>query len=240
MKYSRVAGWGAVATTSLGLLLSFASSAAAQPAPAASPAPTPKEPPTHPAADESLPPASPADAETPPATTEFAPAEKPAPLTLGEPAEQTEPPAPRGPFSQGSVRLTLLLGTGYSRDDTYFIIGGGLGYYLVNGLEVGLDYEAWLFASPVMHRLSPEARYVFHMVPLIKPYAGVFYRRTFVMEDNPDYNQVGARLGAYYVPRSGRMYIGGGAVYEKTLDCTDSKYLDCDSWYPEISVGISL
>ncbi len=138
------------------------------------------------------------------------------------------------------MRLTLLVGTGSTGNDNYFIIGGGLGYFLVDGLEVGLDYEAWLFASPVLQRLSPETRYVFHMVPVIKPYAGVFYRRTFVADDYDDYNQLGGRLGAYYVPRSGRMYIGGGAVYEKTLDCTSSALHDCDSWYPEISFGISL
>ena len=137
------------------------------------------------------------------------------------------------------MRLTLLLGTGSTRTDNYFIIGGGLGYFLANGLEVGLDYEAWLFAEPVLQRLSPETRYVFHMVPVIKPYAGIFYRRTFVA-DHDDYNQLGGRLGAYYVPRSGRMYIGGGAVYERTLDCTSSDFVDCDSWYPEISFGISL
>jgi hypothetical protein len=186
--------------------------------------------------------AAPEPQTPPPTTTEYAPAEKPAPVVLGEeqPTEQPEYPAPRGPFSRGSVRLTLLLGTGTTRTDNYFIIGGGLGYFLLDGLEVGLDYEAWLFAEPVLHRLSPETRYVFHMIPVIKPYAGVFYRRTFVMQDGDDYNQLGGRLGAYYVPRSGRMYIGGGAVYEKTLDCTSSAYVDCDSWYPEVSFGISL
>ena len=150
-----------------------------------------------------------------------------------------DPPPPRGPFSQGSVRLTLILGTGSTRTDNYFIIGGGLGYFLLDGLAVGLDYEAWLFAEPVLQRLSPEARYVFHMVPVIKPYVGTFYRRTFVT-DQDDYNQVGGRVGAYYLPKAGRMFVGGGAVYERTLDCTSSTYVDCDSWYPEISIGVSL
>lgn len=137
------------------------------------------------------------------------------------------------------MRLTLLVGTGSTRTDNYFIIGGGLGYYLVNGLEVGFDYEAWLFAKPVLQRLSPEARYVFHMVPVIKPYVGTFYRHTFV-SDYDDYDSVGGRVGAYYIPKSGRVYIGGGAVYERTLDCTSSSFVDCDAWYPEISIGVSL
>ncbi len=102
------------------------------------------------------------------------------------------------PVFKGSVRLTLVLGTASTTNDNYFIIGGGVGYYILNGLEVGLDYEAWLFAKPVMQRLSPEARYVFHMVPVVKPFAGVFYRRNFIT-DYDDYNQIGARLGAYFI-----------------------------------------
>ena len=176
----------------------------------------------------------------PPATTEFTATQPAEPVAPPPQIDEPEPAPPRGPFSRGAVRLTLLLGTASTINDNYLILGAGLGYFIVNGLEVGLDYEAWLFAEPVLHRLSPEARYVFHMVPVIKPYAGVFYRRTFVTDGGDDYNQMGGRLGAYYVPKSGRMYIGGGAVYERQLDCTSNEFVDCDSWYPEISFGISL
>ncbi len=41
------------------------------------------------------------------------------------------------------------------------MLGVGVGYFFVNGLEVGLDYEAWVAATPSLQRLSPEARYVF-------------------------------------------------------------------------------
>ncbi|MEI9935749.1 MAG: hypothetical protein WDO69_00860 [Pseudomonadota bacterium] len=227
--YSKLARRRVVAITWFGALLSFGSNALCQPAPT-TPAPGP----------EST--ASP-DPETPPppADTEFAPTAPSEPGEVAPPpqTDQPEPPAPRGPFSAHSVRLTLLLGTGSTRTDTYFIIGGGVGYFLVDGLEVGADYEAWLFAKPVLQRLSPEARYVFHMVPVIKPYIGAFYRHTFV-SDYDDLNSVGGRAGIYYVPRSGRIWIGGGAVYERTLDCTSSEFVDCDSVYPEISIGVSL
>ena len=171
----------------------------------------------------------------PPAETEYAPTVAPPP----PPPDEPEPKAPRGPFSRGSIRLTLLLGTAATHNDNYFIIGAGLGYYLLDGLEVGLDYEAWLFAKPVIQRLSPEIRYVAHMVPVIKPYVGTFYRRNFVT-DYDDYNQLGVRFGAFYIPKSGRLFIGGGAVYDRVLNCDSSEWLDCDEWYPEISVGVSL
>jgi len=232
---------GVLALASFGCWTSFGSIATAQsttptlqttpgPAPSAPPAPADAAPPAEPQYP------GPAESEGPaPSNTEYNSTEPAAPL----PQDAPEAPAPRGPFSKGSVRLTLLLGTASTTNDNYFIIGGGVGYYLLDGLEVGLDYEAWLFAEPVMHRLSPEARYVLHMVPVVKPFAGVFYRRNFV-NDYDDFNQIGTRLGAYFIPKSNRMFIGAAAVYTKTLDCTANAIFDCDEWYPEISVGVSL
>jgi len=158
-----------------------------------------------------------------------------------EPDQQPEEPRGRsaGPFSRGSIRISLLIGTGYTPTDDYLILGGGVGYYLVDGLELGLDYEAWILATPVMHRLSPGLRYVFHMIPVIKPYVGGFYRHTFVGNNIDDLNYVGGRVGIYYAPPKGGVYVGGGAVYEHLLNCTNSAFVDCDSVYPEIFVGVS-
>lgn len=140
-------------------------------------------------------------------------------------------------FGRGSVRLTLLFGTGSTVTDTYFILGGGLGYFVLDGLEVGLDYEAWLFGTPVMQRLSPEIRYVFHMVPVVKPYIGFFYRHTFIKKYD-DFDYLGGRVGVYVAPEQSRVYFGGGAVYEHMLSCTSDAFIDCDQWYPEVTIGV--
>jgi hypothetical protein len=195
---------------------------------------------------------APPPADTPPPALAESPLtqennEPPPPTYAAEPPPP-EPPPPEpeaepddsdaGPFSRGSVRLSVLIGTGSSVSDTYLILGAGLGYFLVDGLEVGLDYDIWFLADPVLNRLSPETRYVFHMIPVIKPYVGAFYRHTFVA-DYDDFDYVGARAGAYIIPSRSRSYIGAGAVYEHMLDCEDSAFLDCDSVYPEITFGIS-
>ena len=142
------------------------------------------------------------------------------------------------PFGQGGVRMTLLLGTATTTTDTYFILGGGLGYFVLDGLELGLDYDAWLFGSPFMQRLSPEIRYVFFQVPTVKPYVGFFYRHTFVKK-NDDFDYLGGRLGVLVAPQRSRVYFGGGAVYEHMLSCKSDGFIDCDQWYPEVTIGVT-
>jgi hypothetical protein len=161
-------------------------------------------------------------------------------------AEEADSPTPvapiptAGPFAAGRTRVAIMVGGGSSAFDDYLILGAGVGYFIVDGLEIGLDYEAWIAGDPVMNRLSPETRYVFHMVPAIKPYVGAFYRHTFVTDDIEDFDQLGGRVGAYLVPRGGRLYAGGGAVYERLLDCSSGALVDCDTVYPEIFIGFSL
>lgn len=247
-----------VGVTLLSLSLSFTAAAQKQatPPPAgASPTTAPSAPPPSastpaPTTDSPTPPpgGEPAPLAASPLLNDQPPAEPPPPVTYDEPPPPP-PPEPEqaddgggrrsaGPFARGSVRLSILLGTGYTPTENYLILGGGVGYYLLDGLELGVDYEAWILAEPVMHRLSPGLKYVFHMVPVIKPYIGGFYRHTFV-NDRDDYDYLGGRLGIYYVPKGGGVYVGGGAVYEHLLDCTDNAFVDCDSVYPEIFVGVS-
>jgi hypothetical protein len=183
--------------------------------------------------DQSPPPT----AEPPPPAPAY-PNEPPPPLPEEAPPREPEERPSAGPFSKGSIRLTALIGTGSSVTDTYLILGAGVGYFLIDGLEVGLDYEAWILAEPVLNRLSPETRYVLHFVPTIKPYVGIFYRHTFVA-DYDDYDQVGGRLGVYIIPSRSRMFVGVGAVYERLLGCDDDDFLDCDEVYPELSFGVS-
>jgi len=150
---------------------------------------------------------------------------------------QEEAPAQsRGPFSRGSTRLSVLVGSGFAANDNYLILGIGGGYYFLDHVELGLDYEVWLFGDPTLQRLSPGLRYVLELGPL-KPYIGAFYRHTFVSDFN-DFDQVGARVGAYLIPRRG-VFAGLGAVYEHLLDCDEDGVVDCNQFYPELTVGFA-
>jgi hypothetical protein len=187
-----------------------------------------------------------ADASPPPpgmsaeASVSAAPAAAPAASAApsSPPDEPSDGPSAGGggPFAAGRSRLTLLVGSGSTGEDTYLILGAGIGHYIAKGLEVGIDYEAWLFGSPVLQRVSPEARYILAFVPKVQPYVGIFYRHTFV-SDFADMDSVGARGGLYFAPK-GPLSIGAGAVYERQLNC-DESILNCDSVYPELTLAFS-
>jgi hypothetical protein len=157
---------------------------------------------------------------------------------------QTPPPPPPppskpkpdpGPFKKGKVRVGFYGGAGNTYNQTYFILGGGLGYYLANGLEVGADVEGWLFKDPNIWKLTPQIRYVVWQMNPIRPYVGAFWRQTYVADPFEDYDSFGARGGVAY--RSGGNYLAVGVVYEKFNDYTGIG--DDYVIYPEIAFWMS-
>ncbi len=148
-----------------------------------------------------------------------------------------------GIFAQGRVRGSIFGGagsvSGVHDSRTYLILGVGAGYYLIDGLEVGADLEGWLLESPQYYKVTPQVRYIFWQVPRLKPYAGVFWRRTFVTDSLPDYSSWGGRLGVAFQSKNGRSYIAVGAVYERFLDNDDVIFYENDNWYPEVAFWIS-
>jgi hypothetical protein len=161
--------------------------------------------------------------------------------TVGTSVEQARAPSqaparraasPAGSFARGHKRVSVYGGAGSTLGQTYALIGGGVGYFLANGLEAGVSFEGWILNSPTIWKLTPQLNYIVWQSPRFKPYAGAFWRRTYIGGDFPDYDSWGGRGGVYY--SSGRGYAGIGVVYEKFLDCDDA-YDDCDTTYPEVS-----
>ncbi len=137
---------------------------------------------------------------------------------------------PPTPFDQGRLRLGIGLGwTSTSRTD-WLILGAGLGFYVIDGLEVALDSTFWVVGDPFVATLTPGLRYVFIQLPSVKPYIGAFYRHYFVGDGYDDTDSLGGRLGVYFM-LSKNAYIGGGIVYEHFLD--DDLFASRDQFYPE-------
>ena len=138
-------------------------------------------------------------------------------------------------FSQDSVSLGVVVGSGSAFDDDYIILGVGVGYYITEGLELGLNLERWFSGEPTISKVSPQIRYVFTQPKTIKPYVGAFYRRTYYDDldgrDIDDQDSFGYRAGAYF-SSDNRIYIGAGIVYEEFKDC--SRLTDCSTTSPEL------
>ena len=142
-----------------------------------------------------------------------------------------------GVFGKGRTHVVAAAGSGHAFGENYLVLGLGVSYYLIDGLNVGLGLESWTGADPGMRKLTTSAQYVFYQVPRVKPYVGAFYRRTY-LDNLPDLDSAGGRAGAYL--QAGRnAYLGAGVVYEKYVDCKDSVYRSCSSTYPEVTFTLA-
>lgn len=142
-----------------------------------------------------------------------------------------------GVFGQGRTHFAVIGGSGYAFDESYFVLGVGVSYYVLDGLNVGLYGESWSGGDPGISKLTPSVQYVFYQIPRVSPYIGAYYRRTYI-EDLPDLDSAGGRAGVY-VAAGGNAYIGAGAVYESYIDCDKTLYTDCSDTYPEISFTVA-
>ena len=142
-----------------------------------------------------------------------------------------------GAFSKGRTHFVVTAGSGYAFDESYLVLGVGVSYYLIDGLNVGLSLESWSGADPGMYKVTPSVQYVFHQISQLNPYVGGFYRRAYI-DGLPDINSMGARAGVFL--NAGRnAYIGIGAVYESYIDCNSTVYRSCNDTYPEVSFTIA-
>jgi len=140
-------------------------------------------------------------------------------------------------FGQGHTRLSLGAGYGSFRDNDYFILGLGAGYYVMDGLEAGLAGEAWMGSKPHIYTVSPQLTYIFFQGEQWKPYIGGFYKRTFY-DTLDNLNSGGGRAGIV-TPMGQHTYLSAGVVYEKYFNCDKAIYSDCSLVYPELGISFS-
>lgn len=164
--------------------------------------------------------------------------------TAGASAQRVEPPAPApapvvarppSPFDRGRVRLSFGAGGGIYGGQSFFAIEGGVGYFVLHGLEVGVDVTQWVGSDPTVTQVSPQLRYVFDAAVAVKPYLGVFYRRWFLWQGEPDVDALGGRGGVIWLI-GGRAYFGLGAAYERVVSSCSA---DCWALYPEATLAIA-
>jgi hypothetical protein len=185
------------------------------------------------------------DTEAPPAEetpteetpTEEPPVEAPAP----EPVVEKKPPPPKTPFDRGKMSLSAAGGSTSNFGERYFVIGAGFGYFVLDGVELGISAVHQFGDGPSISKVVPSLRYVAQPLvgkwPLI-PYAGVFYTHWFIGDEFADVDAVGARAGLLYV--SGRVLLGLGIAVERTVSTCDPDVDECVTFYPDFTLSLSL
>lgn len=157
-------------------------------------------------------------------------------LLLGPSAARAEPGPDGTPWGRGRIALSLSVGSEEAFGDDYLLVGAGVGYFVLDGLEIGLDGVRWFGGDPGISVVSPGLRYV--AVPLgwpVLPYVGGFYTHYFIGGAFDDFDTVGARVGLV-LHRGGGLVVGVGAIAERIVsDCDE----DCTSIYPELSIGFT-
>jgi hypothetical protein len=147
-------------------------------------------------------------------------------------------PAQATYFEEGTVRASLGVGTGALGDQRYFILGPGLGFFVLDGLELELDTELWFVGDPSLFVLSPGIRYTVTQLGDFMPYVGGFYKHAFI-KGVDDTDSLGARIGLSW-DLARNVMASGGVVFEYDLSCESIPELgvSCSRWLPEL--GLSL
>jgi len=140
------------------------------------------------------------------------------------------------PFQAGSARLSLMFGGGTAFNQNYSILGVGAGYYVADGVEAGFDAALWSGNHPNITEAGPQLRVILNATGVLKPYVGVFYRRTAI-EGYRDTDTVGGRTGLYILT-GGNAYFGVGLAGDVHLNCDRTVYSSCTEAYPELFVAL--
>lgn len=143
-----------------------------------------------------------------------------------------------GPFSQGRMRVSALVGSGSFGGERSTILGANVGYFVLDGLQIGLEGDFWIGGNSLA-RVSPSVTYTVVAIPSFQPYAGVFYRHWFTDSIFEDIDTVGARGGVNWVTGSGNAYFGLGLAYETQINPECPEGADCGYFYPELTLALA-
>jgi len=170
------------------------------------------------------------------------PPAEPAPEVVAVGAAEETPkkrPSDAGLFAQGRIRVGGTIGfstaVGAGSSQSWFILGVGAGVFVLDGLEPHADTTFWI-GDPFLATVTPGIRYVFWMVPVVKPYLGTFYRHYFVDGPVGDSDSLGGRVGVNFM-MSPNAYVAGGIIYEHFLD--ETLFDNPDQVYPEIMIAVA-
>jgi hypothetical protein len=144
--------------------------------------------------------------------------------------------SPNSLFKENSHYLSFNLGSSDSLNKDYVGFGVGYRYFPMDGIDVGLDFDLLLGNNPIIYRVSPEVRYVFHKLKKFIPYVGGFYQYNYIV-DLENRGGFGVRAGLY-TPLWSNTYIGYGLSWGELGQCDKSVYGECSTSQLELAFSL--
>lgn len=128
-------------------------------------------------------------------------------------------------FNQHSQHASFNLDFSNMLNKDYVGFGVGYSYFPLDGLETGLDFDLLLGSNPIVYKVSPQVRYVFHQFQTFIPYIGAFYHYNFI--DNLD-NRGGFGFRAGLNTQLWEnAFIGYGVSFANLNQCDKNVYGAC-------------
>lgn len=137
-----------------------------------------------------------------------------------------------GMLERGSGVISLKGGLVSVDDEDYSIAGANIGWFVLDGLKIGLAYERWFEGEPNIDKLSVDANYYLPVSDRIRPYLGAFYAQNYGNSEDIG-TSYGFRGGVlFYTPQAS---IGLEWNHETFNECPTG----CERSYPMVVLGFS-
>lgn len=135
-------------------------------------------------------------------------------------------------LESGTGVLSLKGGLVTVDDEKYSIAGINVGYFLLDGLKIGLAYERWFEGEPSIDKLSVDSNYYLPVSDRIRPYLGAFYAQNYASSED---------IGSSYGFRGGVLFYTPQASIglEWTHETYDRCSTGCERSYPMVVFGFS-
>ena len=137
------------------------------------------------------------------------------------------------PRAEAQLHLGATAGAAYAFGETYFALGGHLGYGVGFGIEPNVEVQLWVGHTPTVLKVAPGLTW-YMPLPVIRPYVGAYYARWIVSSGLDDQDAGGVR-GGIAILSAGPASATIGVAYERRFSCS----VNCDTWLPEAGVGIT-
>ena len=138
-------------------------------------------------------------------------------------------------FTAGHKNFGFSMGSSTGFGNDYTVAGANFNYFIQDNLSVGVGYLGYFGDDPKINQITIPVTYYYPISITSYPYAGIFYKHTFISNPYEDYDVYGVRVGMA-VRIGPRSYISAGWVQEYTDIDTNE-----DEWdgHAEISMGFT-